>query len=453
MTKFRRKLRKLIRNPKMFLLDSKIFKKNALPLKAEKIKSVSNLKHEKKQVEKSKYEQFDLNVLRAKLADRKFEEVEKEISLLWRDYAWFTKLVKAYVLYLESSNEFYKIISFLEQCVNKHNKSKDIRYLHVIYLKKSGNYDCAILNSLYEQLINDYPLDLGIRYALCQHLWETEGVSDSLSVNLAILQKHKDLTANQKQFIAQCLSDAGKYSNALKLYSECRDKVSKKSHILEMLYTSSSMLPMERGGLGFIQELSEFSCQFEKLVQNSSALAIVGNGPTEVGKGRGNIIDSSDLIIRFNNFANGGEFLEDYGSKTHIWVRGGFYIDIHRKNIPDLCGVIISGNNVLYRSLSVDDFLLDNYLSNSNLSFIPPRIYYELISLLKAQPSSGVAMLYWIYKIKGHLHRQWLYGFSLGEQKTNQSEHYFVNSAKPRNGFFQHDWKAEGDLIKSLLRD
>ncbi len=63
---------------------------------------------------------------------------------------------------------------------------------------------------------------------------------------------------------------------------------------------------------------SEKNQEFESLVKGKS-IAVVANGPYEVGKGRGREIDEHDIVVRFSQGTDKG-FEEDYGSRTDIWV-------------------------------------------------------------------------------------------------------------------------------------
>ena len=60
--------------------------------------------------------------------------------------------------------------------------------------------------------------------------------------------------------------------------------------------------------------------KFESLLQKANSIAIVGNGPSEKGLGKGDEIDNHDIVIRFNNFQTYG-FEGDYGRKTDVWVK------------------------------------------------------------------------------------------------------------------------------------
>lgn len=68
-----------------------------------------------------------------------------------------------------------------------------------------------------------------------------------------------------------------------------------------------------------------------RIVEGKS-IAVVGNGPSEVGKGSGSEIDSHDVVFRINNYAIDG-YENDYGTKTDIWVKAS--LDFMRHGIRD----------------------------------------------------------------------------------------------------------------------
>ena len=52
---------------------------------------------------------------------------------------------------------------------------------------------------------------------------------------------------------------------------------------------------------------------------NGKTIAVVGNGPQQVGKHTGAEIDSADIVVRFNTFELDG-YTDDYGTRTDVWV-------------------------------------------------------------------------------------------------------------------------------------
>ncbi|MFX5611356.1 glycosyltransferase family 29 protein, partial [Acinetobacter baumannii] len=66
-------------------------------------------------------------------------------------------------------------------------------------------------------------------------------------------------------------------------------------------------------------------------IKRDKNFAVVGNGPVEIGSKNGSIIDSFDIVIRFNNYNLDHEYSVDYGTKTTVWVKSGYYQDIDRR--------------------------------------------------------------------------------------------------------------------------
>lgn len=75
---------------------------------------------------------------------------------------------------------------------------------------------------------------------------------------------------------------------------------------------------------------------------NGKSVSVVGNAPTEIGSGNGRKIDSSDIVVRCNNFKTVG-YENDYGKKCDVWVKS-FENDINH-NRPD-----VHPRLILYRS-------------------------------------------------------------------------------------------------------
>ncbi len=102
-------------------------------------------------------------------------------------------------------------------------------------------------------------------------------------------------------------------------------------------------------------------------------VAVVGNGPGEVGKGLGGEIDSHDIVVRFNSFMTEG-YEADYGTRTDIWskasidhivherVAGVKSMVVHDRNLE--CdslkpGYIEAADDMLNRGLLVDYYPLE----------------------------------------------------------------------------------------------
>ncbi|MHC5224860.1 glycosyltransferase family 29 protein [Ignatzschineria sp. LJL83] len=454
---FLRKLRKLLKNPKHFLLDSKYLSfifmaKNNSFQEEEKpiIHSQLPVNTKDKVNKKLTYESFNLGHFKNDVRDKKISDLEaREILLsLWAIHPWKEKLVNAYVYFYELNEEYVDACRFIEKAIIKHPNSNELKMSYVNLLRKSGEYNISKTVDVLENILEKVPDHIAARYFLCQFLWESQGVSPYLYKHIQVIKgKYKSLSPVQKNFLCACLYEFGRYTDVNELYPSIRPELKRKYFTLEMYYQET----FEDNSLR-VQAYNELlSCQsnFENQIKNANKISIVGNGPTELNTGNGIQIDSASLVIRFNNFATGGRFSEDYGFKTDYWVKGGYFIDIQRKNTVDFKGVIQSGNNTLFRNSSFDDFLWDAKISDTDFLFIPSRVYYDLIKELGTSPSAGLAIIYWIYLIRGKIPKDWVFGFSFGNQENNRSEHYFSNNNIGK--FYPHNWDREASILNRIL--
>jgi hypothetical protein len=170
--------------------------------------------------------------------------------------------------------------------------------------------------------------------------------------------------------------------------------------------------------------------------------AIVGNGPSEVGKGSGRLIDSHKTILRFNNFILNPEHYDDYGSRTDCWVTS-FYLDIlpRKERFKQiLCPLPIHSTKFRY------DINWRMYESCKEFVTVIPEACFTDLYRLIATPSTGIAMLYWIYREYG-LSEKKVFGFSFFD-KRDRSRHYFDNS-----GISNHNGRLERKIFEMMTRD
>lgn len=132
--------------------------------------------------------------------------------------------------------------------------------------------------------------------------------------------------------------------------------------------------------------------------ENKDDLCIVGNAPCELGKGNGKRIDSHKVVVRFNNYSLSN--FSDYGKKETVWVRVANN-EVEKKHSKSNKYTIFAGNNFDLKRRDALNYVLEPYLSRKEYTIIPSEIYHELIKLLGCLPSTGMAFLYWIYKICG----------------------------------------------------
>lgn len=142
------------------------------------------------------------------------------------------------------------------------------------------------------------------------------------------------------------------------------------------------------------------------------SIAIVGNGPNELGSGNGPVIDSHDIVIRINNFRLIRPY--DYGERVTHWATS-FASDITKPFYPvegifwTLPFLSLFGANIR---------LAMEYMETGQLHQIPQSTYNKMPLF-----STGLTLLHWIAEERGSLDGIDLYGFSFFNPE--KQHHYY----------------------------
>ena len=182
----------------------------------------------------------------------------------------------------------------------------------------------------------------------------------------------------------------------------------------------------------------------------NKTIAVIGNGPQEIGTANGSKIDSYDIVIRFNYYQEGlDRYGKDYGHKTHIWC-----CDRSLRNIPPLSNTIeyiLCPNDYLFDDFrwEVINFYHSSHSKGCNVYAIPSLVLDELNSKHNMlSPSSGlrvVSMLNQMNLIK----KEDIYGFSFKteDMKKNVCEHFWGDSS-----IWLHNFDKESQIISNIFQ-
>lgn len=173
---------------------------------------------------------------------------------------------------------------------------------------------------------------------------------------------------------------------------------------------------------------------------NSAAdkkICIVGNSASLRYANIANNIDKSGIVIRFNKCFN-DETKSYTGHKIDIWVCAPNFKDEVQERAD---WIILTGPNLVYKNYNFDRF--EKYVKNGKkILGVPLNIWKELVFILKAPPSAGVLVLWWLKNILGGWNGICASGFDLSV-KTGRYHH--VN---PRYlAGERHNWKLEKKLL------
>lgn len=186
------------------------------------------------------------------------------------------------------------------------------------------------------------------------------------------------------------------------------------------------------------------------------SVAVVGNGPSEIGTGNGGRIDAHDLVIRFNNFKTEG-FQKDYGSRTSVWVTSTGKDVSHDRSYADFEMTVI-GPNLWHTFLSEEEraHLLETVQKTDRVVIFDPATQCELWEALDNCPSYGLVCIWSILRQNlTRLTEDDVFGFSfLQHTKQIYAEHYFRGESlaerKRRSG--AHNFITESEFIEKLFR-
>jgi len=89
---------------------------------------------------------------------------------------------------------------------------------------------------------------------------------------------------------------------------------------------------------------------------------------------------------------------------------------------------------------------MDYLDSSTGISVFDSSFHYELINLLSGPPSAGLMMLYMIYRIRGRLDKNDVFGFGFTDQLDEKIKNIGNSPAGVR-----HHWHRELELYHSIL--
>ncbi len=198
------------------------------------------------------------------------------------------------------------------------------------------------------------------------------------------------------------------------------------------------------------EKLKASEGKFAELIKGKS-IAVVGNGPVEVGKGHGQEIDNHDIVIRFNEFHTEGDYAKDYGSKTDVWVNYSANQDFCNfdKNID--CKLFLWIFDSLYfrrdialeNMFSVIDKEWDIYGIDTAKEIWNKYQFYH-------SPTTGFYLIMHLYNLRKTFENIDFYGFKFLETDNSSQLHYFAGD----DSFEAHPWHnfdAEAEFLKHFI--
>lgn len=191
---------------------------------------------------------------------------------------------------------------------------------------------------------------------------------------------------------------------------------------------------------------TDYAAFVDYLRQHRDSIAIVGNSPCELGRGKGDEIDAHAVVIRLNNFVTEPPFAQDYGQKATVWVRGRNRMTRERPE-DSFDFIIYAASHLFSHPFDWGKKVLP-YQQRGSGTVTFNDLYYRLYHKLGAPPSSGLLTIQAVCDILGEHAKPNCYGFAFTDHlQPGARSHYFERFTISR----QHDWVKEAEYFKALI--
>ena len=186
-------------------------------------------------------------------------------------------------------------------------------------------------------------------------------------------------------------------------------------------------------------------------------VAVVGNGPSETGKGLGAEVDGHDIVVRINNYRTEG-YEADYGSKVDVWMKGGAADISHGLRGPGIKAVLYGDDIVEYGMLEqFSNFPGDELKKGLTVDYVDSAETSALAEAMGAVPSSGAKLIERLRRVRGAIVD--VYGFAFLEPDASDNNDGFVhyaNDVTPEEARYQmasgrHDVNKETEYLRKLF--
>ncbi len=182
----------------------------------------------------------------------------------------------------------------------------------------------------------------------------------------------------------------------------------------------------------------------ERYIENKK-VAIVGNAP--LTEEYGQVIDSYDIVIRFNTYDTSPKYQPYYGSKTNIWT---FIEPGINCGTPDLEFCVLRLSPYLHSYTNKVERLSGLLKNGVTITSFSNELYKEIAEKYSLYtPSTGFMMIYLVKKVNPEFSITDCYGFTFVNKDAeieDFSKHY--HRQNPKGG---HDFLREQEILLKLF--
>lgn len=199
----------------------------------------------------------------------------------------------------------------------------------------------------------------------------------------------------------------------------------------------------------FYSAVSDNERLFRNYIKGKS-IAVVGNSPCELNKNKGVIIDSHDIVIRFNNFEVSERTAQDYGFKTSVWACTPTLESLRfRENAGCMDFLVVPRTNSYMPKFRLD-YLLDVKRAGYKILMFDTEKYMRKYDMRVF--SLGLLMLLWLMDNRDLVKSISIFGFSLTDQLKGV-KHYFSGDPSAGKQLSFHKWSKEAIILNSLIEE
>ena len=172
-------------------------------------------------------------------------------------------------------------------------------------------------------------------------------------------------------------------------------------------------------------------------------ILIVGNGCILIGKELGDVINSYDTVIRFNNFELNEENRIDFGDKTDVWIMNGrHYNECILRKYKNITNVDYKRNIETKIVIGKSHTKKETFKFWENMK----SKYHEMYNFKDKYISSGLlAILMYLENYEQ------VYIVNCDFFSNKKKYKYFSNNL--RTTLTHHNWKLEKSIVKKLIKE
>jgi len=297
-------------------------------------------------------------------------------------------------------------------------------------------------------------LDEFVEYCRIEKLYDLESdeILEEGLYNLAFCYNAIDVFSIPQEKVKLYISALLKIANTLIISFSIEDSHAnnQKFDILKNILKENGSILQEEIFTNWVA----FVVQTKRELVFPKNMAIVANGPAEKDTGNGGKIDAFDNVLRMNNFHIDDEWSKDYGTKVTHWA-SSMFLNIEHRDFDFKNVYVCASERTLEKSPDTPIYLtyqknkerLEEY--KDKLHYIPEK-YMENLWRIHYNPSTGLILLYWMYRELGYIPRENLFGFSFFD--AGQDHHYFGYKYFEK-GFVdkKHTGSQEKAIVSNIL--